>query len=283
MSIRILNLTAAIALLAAFTTGCETEQRVISTSFGLPGEESAASADDDRDEGGFFENLFKSSSSRGGDGDGEWAIALGRVTGEGHADRAERIGERIAGAAGAEDVWTSPDGDGTMIYYGRYDARNDPIARADLRRWRGLHASGKMRLPILMLTPIENRSATGDSDISQYALENVASQGKYTYQVGMYDEDYGDDFREAAEEAVRVYRDDGWEAYYWHGPVSSIITIGVFSEEARDPEKKTPEALRVEALAREFPHNLLNGRTIRMTPPGGDPYDAPTFLVSMPR
>lgn len=268
---RILAMTT--LLLAAGLTGCAMEERVVSTSFGF---QPSSQRDDSRGRSGL-------SSSDAHEESGSWAIALGRVAGDNHRQRAQDLAEQIGDYVGTSDVWVGADGNGTMIYYGRYDSRSDPVARADLARWREYHRKGELRLPLLLLSPIVDREGgEGDDEISQWALQNVASEGDYTFQVGLYDEDYGDDFRDAAEEAVRVLRDDGWEAYYWHGPVGSTVSIGVFTEEARDPNNATPEAQQLMVLKQHFPHNSLNGRTVRVRQ-NGQSYDQPSFLVRMPR
>lgn len=266
-------------LLTAATAGCAMEEQVISTSFGF---EPKSEQPDRPESRGWLERLGGSAQE---EDSGTWAIALGRTKGDDHHAQAQRLAQRLGEAADTDDVWIDDEGDGTMIYFGRYESRSDPTAQADLRRWREYNASGRMRLPLLVLSPVgadAGRSSDGDGDQADYSLETVASRGKYTYQVGVYDEDYGEDYQEAAEEAVRVLREDGWEAYYNHGPVYSTVSIGIFGDDALDEKKRTEEAQQVEMLSQKFPKNLLNGRTVRVKDPSGA-YDQPTFLVEMPR
>ncbi|MEX2673557.1 MAG: hypothetical protein WD294_15775 [Phycisphaeraceae bacterium] len=257
--------------------GCAMEERVLSTSFGF---EPAGS----RDRGGSTETTGGAS-----DGGATWAIALGEFKGDDHHERAERMAEQIAAFADTDDVWVDQRSSRSMIYHGRYASRNDRVAQGNLSRWREYVRMGQMRLPGLMLVPI-NEYSSGSA--SEYALERGVEREmarrqeegegppKYTLQIGMYDEDFGENFREVAEEAVATLREDGWEAYFWHGPVRTTLMVGFFDDEALEDDSE--QALQVEALRRQFPKNSLNGRTIRMTS-GGKTAEQRSELVALPR
>ena len=256
--------------------GCEMEERVLETRFGFEpamneAERRAPASEPTHEESG-----------------GEWAIALGRLRGDDHQAEADRIAEQMRQVTQSDGVWVEHERGASMIYYGRYASRNDQTAQQDLRRWREYHRSGQMRLPALMLVPIgqglfaggREGGGEGGGDVADYALQRAAGRGSYTLQIGIYDEDYGDDYRRAAERAVTALREDGWEAFYWHGPVRSTVTVGVWDE--RLHEDDSPVAQQFQAVRREFPYNSLNGRTL-VSRRGDEQWNQPSFPVRIPQ
>jgi len=106
--------------------------------------------------------------------------------------------------------------------------------------------------------------------------------GMYSLQIAVYDKDYGPNFRDAAEQAARTLRKQGQEAYYYHGPNRSMVTLGLFDyDTAFDsvPGRQDTYSQRVRALQEKYPHNLLNGRTIIEKSPGKPDSIQPSFLV----
>jgi len=105
--------------------------------------------------------------------------------------------------------------------------------------------------------------------------------GYYSFQIGFYDADFGKDFREAAEQAVRVLREDGHEAYYYHGPYRSIIAIGVFDYNQAFVRAGTVDtyAPQIRELQKTFPYNLSNGVTLKQKINGQDIGEQKSSLI----
>ena len=87
--------------------------------------------------------------------------------------------------------------------------------------------------------------------------------GYYSLQIGYYDAEFTAGRRDAAEQAVKVLRESGDEAYYYHGPHRSMVCIGLFTDE----DFQTVDGVQVygdhiRELQTRFPHNLGNGRTL---------------------
>lgn len=110
------------------------------------------------------------------------------------------------------------------------------------------------------------------------------------------------DRRKAAIEVAQALRNEGVEAYYYHGPKMSLVTVGAFPKEVFNYEPDSKEYTyfdwhedrdldqRVQAYRsqRDFKYNLLNGarKVIRIDrQPGGRVVrrPMPSFLVQIPR
>ncbi len=128
------------------------------------------------------------------------------------------------------------------------------------------------------------RSNTSAAD-SRLDLRTQAGRGAYTLQVGYYDANFGNDFRQAAEKAAKVLRDDGQQAYYYHGPNVSLVTIGVFGADAvaTDPNSgQTVYGAEVIELRTQFPHHMANGREVIQYMPNGTKVREGSRLVRIP-
>jgi hypothetical protein len=275
MRSRLLILTLAAGLLMSLAA-CE--QRVVGTTYGQFGEtDQSKLADSDGGWFGFGKSADKSTSANA------WTIGLGRFEGAGHRERAEAARKQLAARTGFPDLWVGEDANASMLYAGHYPSPQDKQARTDLDQWQRLRASGRVSLPAAMLVPIAPApTASGPSDLD---LRSAAARGQYTLQIGFYDDVEGksDAYRKAAEQAAAVLRKDGYQAYYYHGPNRSMITIGVFGPEALT-DKGDGEVVysdQVLALQRRFPYNLANGETIRETR-AGKTTEQPSFLVRIP-
>jgi hypothetical protein len=133
--------------------------------------------------------------------------------------------------------------------------------------------------------------------------DRVGEDVKYTLQVARYghtdrsqptpEELAG--FRETAEKAVLELRQDGDEAYFYHGPFGSSVTIGLFTEadyvtQVRDERggltnlPKPYESAALSALRAKYPHNLVNGTTLQTRRKGSEEMVTQgSFLVAVPR
>ncbi|QNN23066.1 hypothetical protein HED60_12560 [Planctomycetales bacterium ZRK34] len=257
-------------------TACE--QRIVGTSYGQFGEtDKSELADSD---GGWF-GFGKSTSSSSNEH--QWTIGLGRFEGAGHRERAEAARKQLAARTGFPDLWVGEEANASLLYAGHYPSPQDKQARRDLDQWQRLRASGKVSLPAAMLVPIT--PAPGAGDPSDLDLRSAATRGLYTLQIGFYEDAKGksDAYQKAAEQAATALRKDGFQAYYYHGPNRSMVTIGVFGSEALT-SKGDGEVVysdQVLALQRRFPYNLANGETIRETR-AGKTTEQPSFLVRIP-
>lgn len=169
---------------------------------------------------------------------------------------------------------------GYIIAYGRYRDPAMPEARADLQRIRSIVVDGE--LPFMQASMLAPASADSATKFDEFDLRTVKQRlGKenalYTLQVNAYGRaDRGrpaveelKEFRAAAEDAVKKLRADGDEAYYFHGPNMSIITIGVFGPTDYDERRPVVgDSPRLKAAREKFPNSLLNGMGVKIRAPG---------------
>ena len=124
------------------------------------------------------------------------------------------------------------------------------------------------------------------SDLAQWDVVNA--KGKYTLQIGIfYNTPTFHARKEAAEEYVKLLRQDGFPAYFRHEEARSFVFVGDFDE---SDMIKTPAGYqigpRVERLIKqreeEFRHTLENGYRIRRKMPDGQMIVPPSILVPVP-
>ncbi len=164
-----------------------------------------------------------------------------------------------------------------VIAYGRYEGPNDQRALIDLDRVREIQSTNGTRpFAAAFLAPPSSETLGGQN--AEYNLRTVKSRfgpkAIYTLQIGVYGTHGGEspsaseikEFRTTAERAVLELRDQGEQAFYYHAPLRSMVTIGVFGEQDFDGTT-TPaiESMRLKELRKRYPHNYLNGQGIRET------------------
>jgi hypothetical protein len=164
----------------------------------------------------------------------------------------------------------------SVIAYGRYSGPDDRRALVDLDRVREIEYNGSRPFAAAYLAPPPADALGGTN--REFDLRTVKERfgpaAIYTLQVGVYGSNGNEtpsaseikEIRQAAERAVLELRGDGERAFYYHAPLRSMITIGVFGEDDFDGST-TPaiESMRLRELRKRFPHNLLNGQGIRET------------------
>jgi hypothetical protein len=95
------------------------------------------------------------------------------------------------------------------------------------------------------------------------------------------------EYRTLAEEATAKLRREGDQAYFYHGPNGSQVTIGVFTPEDYDPvAKQGVESLALTDARQKYPNYLLNGmgqvRTV-VNSVGWRKELVPSTLVEVPK
>ena len=213
-----------------------------------------------------------------------WSIVLSAF---GATEDPNRINAIMAAVAEAGLVGVYPDrrGETVVIAYGSYDSGNEPQAKADLEMVRGLVIDGKLPFAAALLVPPALTTAEGT--MPEYDLSTLRARrgvsAMFTVQVAVYrrtdkaeatPEDLVQ-FRKAAEAAVVEYRRQGEEAFYYHTPRASTVTLGVFAQADFDGREMRPDgrvfngppvpSAALEALLKKHQFTLVNGQaaTIR--------------------
>ncbi|MDX1682597.1 MAG: hypothetical protein R3336_05720, partial [Phycisphaeraceae bacterium] len=174
--------------------------------------------------------------------------------------------------------WLKEDGPIIGVYRGRYGDPSFPQARQDLRQTRLVMVDGERPFSQVRLVPItsETPGITGSMDLRQHG-------GLYSLQIAFFDHQYGPGYQKAAEAYARKLREeDGVEAFYYHGPHRSLVTVGIFDDHdfAREGAVHVYGA-RIRELQDKYPHNLANGHTLieRM---GNEERTQESFVVRVP-
>ncbi len=250
-----------LACLAMLLVGCATETRVVRDGWGPLRELEA-----------------KQRRTTGETGTQEYAILLRSFEGEDRIRDAKALLLRLQRESRWSDVWIEPRKDTALVLRGRYPLPDVDDAQRTLQASRNLMLDGAQAFADAQIIslggpdPTAQTGAAHPHDVSQFV-------GMYTLQIGFYDEAFGETFRKAAEEAAQVLRTEGEQAYYYHGPNRSLITLGLFTDDDFVMENKaTAYGPRMRALQERYPYNLANGVTLIETRQGVRT-EQPSFIV----
>lgn len=215
-----------------------------------------------------------SAPAGGEEGERGWSVLVAMVPSGRQADAQAMLS--TVRSAGLPDAYIAERSGRPAIAFGSFDDPASDDAQAGLARVRAVEVAGMRPFATAVLMPPPAAKSTGEA--ASYDLrgvyERLGDAAVYTLQVGVYGradfqrpaEDELELFRDQAEQAVATLRADGEQAFFYHGPNSSSVTIGVFSEDDHDgstmPAVESP-ALR--ALRKRFPNNLLNGEGLMET------------------
>jgi len=162
----------------------------------------------------------------------QWSIYCQTVPGAGHVQRANSVRDQLVSQTPLKD-WYVVHGEGqSTLYYGfykKFDDPNDAESRRAQQDRKRIDALGDK---------MGNRPFKFASFVALDSPDPVAppewnllnADGAYTLQIAAYT---GNALRKQyALEAVRQFRAQGLEAYYFHGETTSSICIGAFPESA---------------------------------------------------
>lgn len=213
-----------------------------------------------------------------------WAIRAASASGDDRARVAENQAAALRRVPGLKPDLVSVHDTGRerVVYYGRYQriqggadgaAGFKPDPRNDLELIRSLSTTvnNQPYWPFLYATMEE--LPTARTAPAEWDLNNA--QGHWSLQVAVfYNNEVITSRRELAEAYARELREQGHEAYYHHGAINSIVTVGLFPQDAVQTVM-TPDPLtgvqtatsriadeRILELQKTFTHNLHNGRRL---------------------
>ena len=197
-----------------------------------------------------------------------WTLRVARFEGEDRHGEAYRLIETLRERMGLAEVWVEDDGRSATVYHGRWRKREDPRAQTALEQLQKMAESSKgderltRAMAGLAVLPVAELAGGGGAsdplDARQYA-------GKFTVQVAAFNDDFPGDRRAGAEQYARELREQGHEAYFYHGPRFSLVTLGIFDENDWQPRKDPRGFLvdvpgsRMQQLMQDFPYNRING------------------------
>lgn len=193
-------------------------------------------------------------------GDAAWGLVLEYYSGPGHAEQAAARVSGLRRVLGREDIRIRERRDASVIVLGSYAGAEDPRARRDMAWARTVEIDGRRPWEMAYLSPPAAR-ALGEADEANlaFAREYYGDRAEFTLQVGVYKSPDPGVARRAAEEAAARLRAEGDEAFYYHGPSWSSVTVGLFGPEDYDEARGKVLNEAILALQSKYPQNLLNG------------------------
>jgi hypothetical protein len=221
--------------------------------------------------------LFGGSASQSGGVAAEesWTIMLESVSGGNHAARAQQRRDVIIGLLGRDDVSVRVGDEGSAIVLGSYTGPGDRRVAQDLEAVHSLNQGGQRPFARAFLVP--PRAPEGERPELNLANHRVDMAGRavaYSLQVAVFplDDRRPERSRRAAESFAAELRRAGDQAFYYHAPTTSVVTIGLFREDAYDARTRRLSP-QVVSLQRRYRFVLLNGE---------EQSASPTELVEIP-
>lgn len=172
---------------------------------------------------------------------------------------------------GLKEAFLEGRKEGTALLFGSFDGPFADKAKEELVRVRLVPAGQEPLFPGAMLVAPATRAVEGS--IPALDLRSAKQQfgekvARYTLQVAVYtrmDDEKSSpselaEFRKAAEDAAVALRREGEQAFYYHGPFGSSVTVGLFST----PDERSGLAA---VLRTKYPQNLINGQPTKVGSP----------------
>lgn len=252
-----------------------------------------------RDEG---EKLFKGrpqaapSAGEPADGVSGWCVVLAVLRGDSADEQARIVLERVRTEGGLPEAFAVRRNASTIIAIGDFSSPDDPRALAELKRVQDIQVTGQggqisRPYAFAILAPPTSEKAGGSPQYNLLrAKEILGKDALYTLQVGAYgrldlprptEADLAES-RNAAEQAVLKLRQEGEQAFYYHGPTMSMVTIGVFGTDDFDPQLPNFKSSRLRDVQKRHPLNMYNGQGVKEKRKGAPDRMQQSNLVAIP-
>ncbi|MCH2160612.1 MAG: hypothetical protein MK085_01930 [Phycisphaerales bacterium] len=224
-----------------------------------------------------FQASTRQASAAGGDAGGRWSIVLATTTGDAHDVQAQAIYRDMRSEFSLlQSAFVRSNDRGSTIWFGRFQAANDPELQAAREQLSGLQRNGQPVFRGLIASVLPDERPIGPSDLRRARLMHPNIDPLYTLQVACWGT-FGanaiswSEVRTRAEAYAAELRRRGYEAWYHHDAVSelSVVTVGVFDHRAYD-SRSTLFSPEVEQLRREFPQHMINGEKAMLEMRPGD-------------
>ena len=193
---------------------------------------------------------------------------------------AQRLSQELSGQ-GLADVFVVEGAHHASVCVGRFDSWKDPKANATLNRVRQIRdARGQYPFMGVMLMPVPEPLPE-----NPWPLEKTP--GLFTFHVASWEAPG----RAAAAQAYAAQlRSRGFEAYVYHGPRLSMVTIGAFGPDIFDDPAKIdrpgvkPKIVSpvVLGLIQKFPRMRLEGQEVPVIQTEKGRASIPTQIVRIP-
>lgn len=224
---------------------------------------------------------------------GAWSIVLAVFRGEEQQSEAQAMLARVRSEGQLPGAVLQRRGPAMVIAIGSFADADDAKAQTELKRVQAIVVGGEKPYVTAYLAPPAQGSMPGS--IPQYNLvrarELFGDKAVQTLQVAVYgrldlDRATPEDLaeaRKAAEQAAFRLRQEGEQAYYYHGRRMSMVTVGVFDLSDFDPLTPSYKSPSLRDAQKRHPYNLYNGQAIKQKVKGQAERLQPSTLVAIPK
>jgi hypothetical protein len=203
-----------------------------------------------------------------------WSVVIESFHGD-DKEEASRAGlQKLKAETSLTEAYLEQRGSAIVIAWGRFIDGSSKEAREGLQKVRDTeviisNVKTKPFAAVFLAPPANIPGTMPEFDLRQAKKVN-GEWVIYTLQIGVYTRREKPptpaelaEFRKTAEQAVSTLRHEGEQAYYYHGPTGSMVTIGLFGKEDFDPQTPGVESPTLTLLRKRYPYNLYNGQAIR--------------------
>lgn len=181
-----------------------------------------------------------------------YTIYCATLQGPGHVERAKAMKDELVRTTGMNDWHVIHQSDASVLYYGYYRTFNDPSdpretqrARADHRRINAIEdASGNRPFRQALFVDLSAPDPTAPPEWDLARLKQHPNDDRHFWSVQIATYKDHPDRKLAAVEAVRAAREQGIEAFYYHGPAMSHVCVGVWPRSAVKEQQSADEVFR---------------------------------------
>jgi hypothetical protein len=203
-----------------------------------------------------------------------WSVIIEGFRGETQDEGARKALDKVRTQTDLKDAYMEKRGAATVVAYGRFAEGESKEARAALAKVRNTEViiAGIKSKPFadsFLAPPAEIPGTMPEYDLRQVKKRH-GDWVLYTLQIGVYTRQDRPptaadlaEFRRTAELAVTKLRHEGEQAFYYHGPTMSMVTIGLFGEEDFKPDEPGNESPVLAALRKRHPLNMFNGQGVK--------------------
>jgi hypothetical protein len=212
-----------------------------------------------------------------------YSVKLAAFTGPNRQNDVIDMIRRVRTQTGLTDLWVADTGEKSLLQVGRFRSPNDLDARFALRTARDAEIDGEKPFQDAQVRPIQTGYGEPGVEPDPHDLRQFAGTPDYhTLEVAIFTPAHGA-FRSAAKKMTDKLREKDHEAFFYHGPNASSVTVGLFTRDDWDLVGTTEVyGPRIKSLRAEFPDLLVDGE--KRPRVQGDPSQGyePTKIVRVP-
>lgn len=208
--------------------------------------------------------------------DGDFTILLFvcRGAGFGHAEQAKRYKDHTEKHAGWKDLFVVHKEDHSLLFWGKYPTIED--AQKNLKAAKKYETPLKIKVfAKAIVVPVPGMEKKGPPE---WDLDKTDPNWVYTVLIAEFHDVPEADYKGRRDFAVmycKQLREEGRQAFYRHGEISSVVTVGLFKASAvtdklvpqktgRDKLVRTLHDPNITKLINAFPKLAVNGREKRV-------------------